>query len=295
MPSGEGDDAAVAAATPDGAAASDDAPRPPPAPDGATGDDGLAPIDTGGSDLDTGSPPQGDDGGDDASPGDDGPIAPPPDAPAEAAPPPDAGADVVPPADAPADAPPDVPPPPPPPCTCGAQSVCVSNACTPARRVFVTHAVFNGNLGGAAGADAKCAAAATAAGLSGKWLAWVSDSTTSPGARFTKATVGYRLLNGTLLAASYSALTSGSNLSSAIDLDETGVSHASDSTANADTWTGTGHTGALDLASCSDFKSSSSSAVGEVGDCNNAGGGHWSQATKTEACGNQHHLYCFEQ
>jgi hypothetical protein len=44
--------------------------------------------------------------------------------------------------------------------------------------VFTTKAVFDGDLGGLAGADAKCNTYAKAAGLSGTFRAWLSDSGT---------------------------------------------------------------------------------------------------------------------
>ena len=43
-------------------------------------------------------------------------------------------------------------------------------------RVFVTSSTFSGDLGGASGADAKCATAAEAAQLGGAWKAWISTS-----------------------------------------------------------------------------------------------------------------------
>jgi hypothetical protein len=46
----------------------------------------------------------------------------------------------------------------------------------PRRRMFVTTATFRGNLGGLEGADAKCKADATTAGLQGSFLAWLSTS-----------------------------------------------------------------------------------------------------------------------
>ena len=43
------------------------------------------------------------------------------------------------------------------------------------KRAFVTSAVYNGNLGGLAGADAKCQSQAAGAGLGGTWKALLSD------------------------------------------------------------------------------------------------------------------------
>lgn len=52
-------------------------------------------------------------------------------------------------------------------------------------RIFVTSTTYDGNLGGIAGADAKCQARATAASLTGTWKAIISDSTTSAKSRMT--------------------------------------------------------------------------------------------------------------
>lgn len=46
---------------------------------------------------------------------------------------------------------------------------------------FVTSGVFTGNLGGIAGADQKCQAAAAGANLTGSWKAWISDVNDVPG------------------------------------------------------------------------------------------------------------------
>jgi hypothetical protein len=45
-----------------------------------------------------------------------------------------------------------------------------------ASEMFVTRATFAGDLGGLAGADAKCQLFAEAAGFDGAWVAWLSDS-----------------------------------------------------------------------------------------------------------------------
>lgn len=43
------------------------------------------------------------------------------------------------------------------------------------KRVFVTSTTYSGNLGGVAGADAKCQLHADAAALGGTWKAWISS------------------------------------------------------------------------------------------------------------------------
>ncbi|MBI2021483.1 DUF1554 domain-containing protein [Candidatus Daviesbacteria bacterium] len=78
-------------------------------------------------------------------------------------------------------------------------------------RVFVTSNNYTGNLGGVAGADAKCQESAQAANLKGVWRAWISDSsTTSPSSRFDKDDGPYVLIDGTKIADSWLDLTDGS-------------------------------------------------------------------------------------
>jgi len=44
------------------------------------------------------------------------------------------------------------------------------------KRIFVTKATYNGNMGGLTGADNLCNSSAAAAGLGGTWKAWLSDA-----------------------------------------------------------------------------------------------------------------------
>ena len=180
------------------------------------------------------------------------------------------------------------------PCPCGAQSVCVGATCVPARRVFVSSGTFDGALGGSTGADTTCQATASDAGLSGVWMAWISDSTSSPSSRFSRPTVGYVLLDGTTVAADWAALTA-TGLAHAIDLTETGASLAAASADDSKTWTGTLVNGTLGTPSCSDFTSSTSTATGEVGHCTGTGTANWTSAYTTEDCNVSNHVYCFEQ
>ena len=95
---------------------------------------------------------------------------------------------------------------------------CDGDPCT----VFVTSTSTTGNIGGVAGADAICAAQANAAGLSGRFLAWLSDTRgASPSARFNKSLGAYRLVDGTQIASSYADLTDG-RIAAPINLDEFG-------------------------------------------------------------------------
>jgi hypothetical protein len=176
---------------------------------------------------------------------------------------------------------------------CGTRSVCVGGTCTAAERVFVSTGTYSGNLGGHAGANTTCQSLATAANLGGTWMAWVSDSASSPNRSFTKATIAYRLLDGTEVAANWTALSSGT-LSHAIDVDQTVASLAGATGSTALTWTSTA-TGGMSMGdSCTQFTSSATTGTGQVGSCTGTGA-TWTNASTTEACSAMHHLYCFEQ
>jgi cysteine-rich repeat protein len=98
-----------------------------------------------------------------------------------------------------------------------------SSSCAKLRRVvFVTSALYTGNLGGLAGADTKCQALATAAGLPGTFYAWLSAGVTSPESRFVRSSVPYVLTNGTQIAKDWKDLTDGI-LQHAIDTNEKGT------------------------------------------------------------------------
>lgn len=112
-------------------------------------------------------------------------------------------------------------------CGCSASKPCPQGQCCDGKgtcgacRVFATGTGHDGNFGGLTGADAHCQSLAHAANLPGTYMAWLSDTTGSPSTRFTRATVPYVLVNGTTVAASWTALTSGT-LAHEINLSETG-------------------------------------------------------------------------
>lgn len=141
----------------------------------------------------------------------------------------DAGVDAVvadtaappPPADAaaPADAAPDTAP--------GDTGIDARDTGTPkpdsgaALTVFITSAIYPANLGGLAGADAKCQSVATASGLTGTYAAWLSTAGTAARVRLTHGTLPYALVDGTRIANDWDGLVSG-NLLHAIDRNELG-------------------------------------------------------------------------
>lgn len=172
--------------------------------------------------------------------------------------------------------------------SCGAHSVCSVGACVAARRVFVSSAVYSASLGGHAGADTTCQQLATAAGLGGTWMAWASDSASSPSARFTQATVEYALVTGAVVASGWSGLTSGT-LGGGIDVDENGQPVQG----TTEVWTATATDGTLFEDGCTSFTSTSSSDVVEVG-ISGASDDTWTEVYE-QFCSRTVHLYCFEQ
>lgn len=80
------------------------------------------------------------------------------------------------------------------------------DAPSPYNLAFVTPLSFNGDLGGLAGADAKCDAAAIAAGLPGHYRAWLSTPTVDAVSRFAGAR-GWVRLDGRPFADSLTSLT----------------------------------------------------------------------------------------
>jgi cysteine-rich repeat protein len=104
-----------------------------------------------------------------------------------------------------------------------ATSLCERNRCSaPTRIVFATSELFDGNLGGVAGADGHCQRLAEAAGLAGTYRAWLSDAVSGPVTRFTRSSTAYVLVDGTVIADDYTDLTDGS-LDNQITLTELGT------------------------------------------------------------------------
>jgi hypothetical protein len=126
-------------------------------------------------------------------------------------------------------------------------------------RVFVTSTMYDGTLGGVSGADSACLTRATAGGLGGQWRAWLSDTSMPAVGHIDPSKGSYELVDGTTVATSFNALTSGS-LSHAIDLSETG---ALVTDGNTEVWTG------MDVTN----------GLGNGGFCTDPGGHDWSSNT----------------
>ena len=164
-------------------------------------------------------------------------------------------------------------------------------------RVFVTSEIWSGNLGGLAGADAKCTAAASK--LGGKWMAWLSTSTNSPALRFTSAkspydTIPYVLVDGTPLASDWAHLTGKFGLQNAINRDESGALAVFDGSYPGYVMTSTDSTGgaSLNLGCCSDYTSTSGTTT--AGTDTSKTDQTWTLASQWN-CNSAASVYCFEQ
>lgn len=176
------------------------------------------------------------------------------------------------------------------------------------KRMFVTQTVFDGNLGGLAGANAKCATAASEAGLGGNWVAWLSDSSTNAIARVTPVAPWY-LVDGETLVFQYHTWPGAPDLpgpslattpSATLNMDEYGKKTLSFQ--NYSVWTGSILSGVLSGTNCGDWLSNNASDLGDRG---SALGNlkHWSgRDTSTPvprpepvSCREFLHLYCIEQ
>lgn len=176
--------------------------------------------------------------------------------------------------------------------------------------VFVTSTRYTGDLGGLVGADQKCmarAAAAMPSPLPGTFKAWLSDSTTSAAMHLTThGTVPYVMVDGTVVAADWNALTSvgGAQVQNMITIDENGNTVPSSIDVCSGfgghfVWTNSNDDGSLFAAAgtCQDLTSASSSDTGNTGSASNdqMSTQWWSSWCNGQACSSMASLYCIEQ
>jgi hypothetical protein len=175
--------------------------------------------------------------------------------------------------------------------------------------VFVSSAVYTGDLGGLSGADAKCQGLATAAGLRGTYRAWLSDGFATVADRLCHSMSSYVLVTGALVAANWTELVSG-NLSHYIDVTEKGDPLSLDCSSidlcpcggtGGMVWTGTAADGTLCDAAldCQNWTSSISpnAAWGEADPGDAAATSNWTTSCNggPPGCSAEASIYCFEQ
>ena len=181
--------------------------------------------------------------------------------------------------------------------SCSGDQVCIGGACVvPACgaggpcRVFLSSILYDGNLGGLSGADAKCQELAEAAGLPGAYKVWLSDTTSSPASRFVPSTGPYRLVNGTTVARSFADLTDGILLAP-INVTETGGGMGG----SENSWTHTQSNGSRESTGdhCANWLSNSSANFGDTGHVSSSDA-FWTTLAAFP-CNPRFHLYCFQQ
>ena len=171
-----------------------------------------------------------------------------------------------------------------------------TNACVlhaDARLAFVTSLEYNGNLGGVSGADKHCADRASAASLSGSWMAWIADGAdaSAPATRFSfKAPKGYARTDGTKIADDWADLTDGS-LDAPLSRTESGnIANNNEDEA----WTNVAASGARKGNShCNNWSSNNSNQSGHRGRWTQTNG-QWTDAN-TGGCDRTKRLFCFQQ
>jgi hypothetical protein len=162
-----------------------------------------------------------------------------------------------------------------------------SNTGSPASelRIFVSSVRYSGDLGGLEGADEKCTAVATAAGLSGQWMAWVSDDIAGVDAIDRIQGEGpWVRTDGVEVFSNRATLMARPSDELAVDEDGEGFADATMSV-----WTGTQSDGTADR-SCLGFTSETD--VGITG--NPRRPENWTSGSGG-ACELPRYLYCFEQ
>lgn len=160
------------------------------------------------------------------------------------------------------------------------------------RVVFASSQVYTGNLGGIAGADAKCQALADAspvARIKGRpFVAWVSTSLSSVSARLVHGSLPYIRPDGANIANNFNDLID-NTLQNGIAVDELGVNHGGGAV-----WTATGSNNGLFTGdACMDWTSGTPGVRGDRGNLGGNGSG-WSVGSSDD-CATPDNLYCFEK
>ncbi len=159
--------------------------------------------------------------------------------------------------------------------------------------VFVSATPLSGNLGSVLGQDDNCQTYADVFKIKGTYKAWLSDTTTSPSARFIQSSVPYKRLDGVTIANNWAALAS--TLLAPLDPGTLPANTENGQQPSDKVWTNTAPDGTASSksATCSNFSSNtpgSSAGVGDVSVVSSA----WTAGNSLD-CSTYHSLYCFEQ
>jgi DNA-binding beta-propeller fold protein YncE len=168
--------------------------------------------------------------------------------------------------------------------------------------LFATSTTYNGNFGSSASAaiaaaNNDCAARATAAGLSGTFLAWIAitTGTNDPNTTFVHSYGPYVEVNGTVIATNWSALVASGTLTNSITLNESGT------TVTGDAWTNVGtngkaeHSGNSAADNCASWSNGTGSDTGYYGVLGSATAAWTYTSSATATCSTAEHLICVQQ
>jgi hypothetical protein len=178
---------------------------------------------------------------------------------------------------------PPAPPPPPPTVApvCGQGGPCL---------VFLSSSLHDPDFGGLSAGDAICQNLATTAGLSGRFKAWLSDSTGAASSRFVPSSGPYKLINGTTIATNWDDLRDG-ELLAPINVTETG----GDPGGLFGVITGTQPNGSAGVANCANWTTTAAAATGVIGVAVSVDEPWTSYAAISCTNEQSFHLYCFQQ
>lgn len=172
---------------------------------------------------------------------------------------------------------------------CDSLEACVGGNCIDARRMFVSSVVFEGDVGGLAGADEACQDLADTAQLDGTFKAFIVDGMMGLDRFEPAGSVPYVRLDGFILANNWWQVADEAPLFFPIDRDEHRNLHDEDFTY---AWTGiTTNNTARDL-DCSNW--STIEGAGFVGSVTSSAVA-WKAANVERACNDPAHIYCIEQ
>jgi len=158
--------------------------------------------------------------------------------------------------------------------------------------VFVTSNRFNGGqIGGLEGADDKCQAEADLAGLSGTYVAWLSDSTTDAVNRLSNPSgLPYELVSGATIADNVDDLIDG-EVPAFINVDAFGTTQKRGNRV----FTGTGTNGKRAGPWCDDWTSGEKGANGRLAVMDSRSAAKFWTNRGPSSCGSSWRLYCFQQ
>ena len=162
-----------------------------------------------------------------------------------------------------------------------------------AKRVFVTRTTYSGGLGGLAGADAKCMAAAAAGSLDGTYMAWLSSESVDAIDRIAGNGPWYDLADD-LIFANHAALMTAPLVEIVVQEDGSSIVTGEDQFV----WTGTQVGGLRDGSAADDFCVGWMSGSGNSSNSATIGYASLTDRQWTErgmsACFNEARLYCLE-